>query len=694
MALTAPSESPAIVVKEVDLTSGVPNIPTSTGAMVGNFSWGPCDIPTLVSNEATLVGTFGSPDTVNTGDFHAANQFLRYSDDLYIVREYTDTAKNSYETTAGAATYTGLTHASISGAAGASATGTGAVWTVVKSGGVYSAALTNEGTGGDYNVGDSAVILGTSLGGATPANDLKIIITGEDSAGGTGIVDIGTFTTSGTPVAGSGSIPLVTNTDNFDGQKAQLGTDGHTFVAKYPGVLGNSLKVSMVGASATDSDFTNWTYRSYFDAAPETSSFANTASAGASTNVTNDEVHVAIIDEEGEVSGIAGTVLETFPFVSLILGAKTNQGSTNYIQEVLNRNSQYVWLPSVNDSRFGTNVGTAPTGTKNFAASFGTGSKKELTISLGGGVNSAALAAADFGTGFAKFNDPNALAIDFMIAPGLATAQNHQTVVNNMVSIAQNTRKDCMVLASPNREAVVGKQTSALAVTAITAAQSSHQFTRSSYLAVDNNYLKVYDKYNDQYIFIPAASSTAGIMAATDNNFAPWFSPAGTRRGQYFGVTSLAYSPTKSERDTLYKAGINPIANIPGQGVLLYGDKTHLARPSAFDRINVRRLFLVLERAISAAAQNILFEFNDEFTRAEFVNIVEPLLRDVKGRRGITDFKLVCDETNNTPLIIDSNQFIASLFIKPARSINFITLNFVAVRTGVSFEEVVGTSGV
>jgi len=231
-------------------------------------------------------------------------------------------------------------------------------------------------------------------------------------------------------------------------------------------------------------------------------------------------------------------------------------------------------------------------------------------------------------------------------------------------------------------------------VSAISSAMTSNAFTRSSYLAVDNNYLKVYDKYNDQYIFIPAASSTAGIMAATDNNFAPWFSPAGTRRGQYFGVTSLAYSPNKSERDTLYKAGINPIANIPGQGVLLYGDKTHLARPSAFDRINVRRLFLVLERAIAAAAQNILFEFNDEFTRAEFVNIVEPLLRDVKGRRGITDFKLVCDETNNTPLIIDSNQFIASLFIKPARSINFITLNFVAVRTGVTFEEVVGTSGV
>ena len=579
MALTAPSESPAIVVKEVDLTSGVPNIPTSTGAMVGNFSWGPCDIPTLVSNEATLVGTFGSPNTVNTVDFHTAAYYLRYSNDLYVVRDYTALAKNASDTNAS-------------------------------------------------------------------------------------------------------SVPLVTNRDNFDAQIGQLTTDVHNFVAKYPGTLGNSLKVSFSGQG--DTDYANWAYKSYYDAAPGTSDFATAAGA------TNDEAHVAIIDEDGAITGTAGTVLETFPFVSIALGAKTSDGTSNYIVNVINSKSQYVWLASIPTATFGTNAGSAPASGLDFAA----GLAADFNVSLVGGVNSAALQTADFATGFDKFEDPNALAIDFMIAPGMPTAADHATVVNDMLATAQSIRKDCMVIASPNRSAVVGQITSAAAVSAISSAMTSNAFTRSSYLAVDNNYLKVYDKYNDQYIFIPAASSTAGIMAATDNNFAPWFSPAGTRRGQYFGVTSLAYSPNKSERDTLYKAGINPIANIPGQGVLLYGDKTHLARPSAFDRINVRRLFLVLERAISAAAQNILFEFNDEFTRAEFVNIVEPLLRDVKGRRGITDFKLVCDETNNTPLIIDSNQFIASLFIKPARSINFITLNFVAVRTGVSFEEVVGTSGV
>ncbi|MBV23198.1 MAG: hypothetical protein CMA53_03770 [Euryarchaeota archaeon] len=579
MALTAPSESPAIVVKEVDLTSGVPNIPTSTGAFVGNFSWGPCDIPTLVSNEATLVGTFGSPDTDNTVDFHSASYYLRYSNDLYVVRDYTSVAKNASDTNAS-------------------------------------------------------------------------------------------------------SVPLVTNRDNFDGQQAQLTTDTHNFIAKYPGTLGNSLRVSFSGQG--DADYDNWPYKSYYDAAPGTSDFATAAGA------TNDEAHVAVIDEDGAITGTAGTVLETFPFVSIALGAKTSDGTSNYILNVINSRSQYVWLASVPTATFGTNAGSAPASGLDFAA----GLTSDFNVSLVGGVNSAALGAADFATGFDKFEDPNALAIDFMIAPGMASAADHATVVNDMIATAQSIRKDCMVIASPNRSAVVGQTTSAAAVSAISSAMTSNAFTRSSYLAVDNNYLKVYDKYNDQYIFIPAASSTAGIMAATDNNFAPWFSPAGTRRGQYFGVTSLAYSPNKSERDTLYKAGINPIANIPGQGILLYGDKTHLARPSAFDRINVRRLFLVLERAIAAAAQNILFEFNDEFTRAEFVNIVEPLLRDVKGRRGITDFKLVCDETNNTPLIIDSNQFIASLFIKPARSINFITLNFVAVRTGVTFEEVVGTSGV
>jgi len=581
MALFSPSESPAVVVKEIDLTNGVANVPTSTGAFVGNFNWGPCDEPTLVNNEAKLANVFGSPDTTNTVDFHSAAYYLRYSDDLYIVREYTATAKNAYD-----------------------------------------------------------------------------------------------------PDVDSANVPLITNSDNFDGQVAARESDSHTFIARYPGELGNSLKISVTGAG--DTDYDSWQYKANFDAQPETSSWCvgiDSAGATQSNSTIKDEAHVVVIDEGGKITGTQGTILETFPFVSMALGAKTSDGTSSYIKNVINTQSKYVWMAGFNN-KYGTNAGTSATTSSNYT----TGFAAKVETSLSRGVNSELLTTTEYASGFDKFEDPNALAIDFLIAPSVASSDDQTTIVNDLVGIAQSIRKDCMVVTSPNRAAVVGAATPVA-----TTLTSVALFTRSSYLAVDNQFLKVYDKYNDNYINIPAASSTAGLMAATDNNFAPWFSPAGTRRGQYFGVTSLAYSPNKSERDQLYQAGINPIANIPGQGILLYGDKTHLARPSAFDRINVRRLFLVLERAISAAAQNILFEFNDEFTRAEFVNIIEPLLRDVKGRRGITDFKMVCDETNNTPLVVDTNQFVASLFIKPARSINFITLNFVAVRTGVSFEEVVGT---
>ena len=380
---------------------------------------------------------------------------------------------------------------------------------------------------------------------------------------------------------------------------------------------------------------------------------------------------------------IIETILETFPFVSIATDAKTDDGSSNYILDVLNNKSSYLWASSLPS-------GFTPTTAALFTnASNGTDNQVPVTQSLTNGVNSIPLEPDEYATGFDLFEDENTTQVDFLIAPGLASSADQTTVVNDLVSIAQGIRKDCVVVASPYREGIVGISNTGTIVTNTTTWADT--LTASSYLVIDNNYLKVYDKYNDQYVFIPAASATAGIMAATDFNSAPWFSPAGSRRGQYLGVTSLAYNATKSQRDTLYKKSVNPIVNLPGQGVILYGDKTKLGRPSAFDRINVRRLFLVIERAIKAAAQNVLFEFNDEFTRAEFVNIVEPFLREIRGRRGITDFRVVADETNNTAEVVDNNQFVASIFIKPARSINYVTLNFVAVRTGVDFEEVVGT---
>ena len=310
----------------------------------------------------------------------------------------------------------------------------------------------------------------------------------------------------------------------------------------------------------------------------------------------------------------------------------------------------------------------------------------------GGADNGKTIGQTQLDTGFATVADKETIEVDYLIAPSFITSDSQAAAVNSIVTIAENTRKDCVVLASPARNDVVGKSNAATITTAVVT--TADKMTNSSYLIMDGNFIKAYDKFNDKFHEIPAAAATAGLLAATDRNAAPWFSPAGPRRGRYFNIAGINYNPDKSQRDQLYRASVNPIANLVGQGILLYGDKTMLGRSSAFDRINVRRLFLVLERAIAEAAKNVLFEFNDEFTRTEFVNVIEPVLRDVKGRRGITDFRVIADETVNTPAVIDRNEFIANIFIKPARSINFVTLNFVAVRTGVDFNEVVGTVGV
>lgn len=402
---------------------------------------------------------------------------------------------------------------------------------------------------------------------------------------------------------------------------------------KYPGSFGNKIDVSVCGPiDAADSDqltneFDNWTYASAFTSAPE-----------------GDEVHVVVL--------VDGVITETFEYLSTVDGALTTNGTTNYIVDVIENRSSWINFTSV------------PTFI-DFDLSGGTDGNPNTNHYM---------------DGYDKFENKEEIQIDFLIGPA-GGLNDIPSLHSKLVSIAEQ-RKDCVAVVSVDYNSAKSGD-----VSGYIAANNYN----TSYLVVDSNWLRVYDKYNDKYVFIPAASSTAGIMAASDAVSAPWFSPAGSRRGQYLGVTELAHNPTKAQRDEQYKLGVNPIVSMAGQGIMLFGDKTHLKRPSAFDRINVRRLFLVIERAISEAGQNVMFEFNDEFTRAEFVNIVEPFLREIQGRRGISDFRVVCDETNNTPEVIDRNEFIASCFIKPARSINYVTLNFVAVRTGVDFEEVVGT---
>ena len=604
MALFTPSESPAVVVREIDLTGGVPNVQSTTGAIVGNFRWGPVNQRTAVANEAELVETFASPGTSNAVDFISATQFLRYSSSLQVVRS-----------------------------------------------------IDSDGSG---NLCLSAL----SMQGTTTASP--------DSNGAY------TFTN-----------PQILNKSDFDARQSSLeafgavedSDVGYGFVSRFPGALGNSLKVAYLPAidSSDTVTFPAWTYASSFDAAPQSSIWATGKGSR------NDEMHLVVVDEDGEFTGTRGTILERFSNLSILTDAKNTEGQSIYAKDVVNTNSQYVYFVNFDQAMETAGAGGATA----LSTDYKLDSNFARSASLASGVNSGILKTSAILEGFDLFEDKDQVEVDFLIAPGLNTAGDQATVVNDLVSTAQSTRKDCVVVASPNRNAIVGVTSDATKVTNTVTTVGS--FTKSSYLVVDNNYLKVYDKYNDQYIEIPAASTIAGIMASTDFNRAPWFSPAGSRRGQMLGITALNYSPTKAQRDTLYKAGVNPIANIPGQGALLFGDKTFLGRPSAFDRINVRRLFLVLERAIGRAAEQVLFEFNDEFTRAEFVNIVEPVLREVQGRRGITDFRVVCDETNNTAEVIDRNEFKADVFIKPARSINYVTLSFVAVRTGVDFEEVVGT---
>jgi len=483
----------------------------------------------------------------------------------------------------------------------------------------------------------------------------------------------------------------VKNEQNWE---QQASTIINSVTAKYPGEIGNSLSVSIFHGSdgdsaaslAIDSDFRSWTYGVQFDGPTGTSNWLQNQIG---TN-SNDEIHVAVIDSDGLFSGTKGTVLETFAYLSLAPSAKTTDGGDNYVRTVLNAASQYIWFQSWADDQF-PNASSwdtnPPSDGSGVNYSTGVAWTNDLSSSgLSKGVDGPALDVGDYEIGFDVFEDKDEVDIQLLIAPGMNATADQVTVVNNMVGIAGKIRKDSLVCASPNRAAVVN-QNDPVNETLIT----TDQFVASSYLAVDNNYLRVYDKFNDQYIYIPAASSTAGIMAFADYNYGPWWSPAGEKRGEYIGVTNLAYSPTKVQRDELWKKGVNPIVQFPGRGTLLFGDKTKLSRPSAFDRINVRRLFLAIEKSVAIAARNFLFEFNDEFTRSEFVAVVEPLLREIQGRRGIIDYRVQCDETNNTPAVIDRNEMRAAIFIKPARSINFITIDFVATRTGADFDEIVST---
>ncbi|MFZ4600697.1 MAG: phage tail sheath subtilisin-like domain-containing protein, partial [Terrimicrobiaceae bacterium] len=408
-----------------------------------------------------------------------------------------------------------------------------------------------------------------------------------------------------------------------------------------------------------------WQYADQFGIAPGTSEYAS--SKGGS----NDELHVVVIDEDGKFSGTANTVLEKYAFLSKASDAISSEGNSNFYKNVINQQSAYVWWMAHQPGS--TNWGTSAVGVtfdairSPFSASFSSGSDGVIGTS-------------EIINAYGKFSNADETNISLLISgPGNLTTAAY------LISLAES-RKDCMVFLSPPKSTVVNNAGNE--ATAISAYRDT--LTSSSYAAMDSGYKYQYDKFNDVYRYVPLNGDIAGLCARTDSERDPWFSPGGLTRGQIKNVIKLSYNPTKADRDTLYVKGVNPVVSFPGEGTVLFGDKTLLNRPSVFDRINVRRLFIVLEKSIARAARASLFEFNDSFTRAQFVGIVEPFLRTVQGRRGITDFRVVCNESNNTPDIIDNNQFVGDIYIKPSRSINFIQLNFVAVRTGVAFEEIVG----
>ena len=478
-----------------------------------------------------------------------------------------------------------------------------------------------------------------------------------------------------------GTGQLIKNNEHYLNNYADGSLNLGAWAAKHPGVLGNSIKVSMITAGA--SPFSGWTYASNFDAAPGTSASATAA------GVTNDELHIAVIDEDGALSGTPGTVLETFGFVSQASDAKKDDGSTNYYKDVINNQSNYIrWIDhdtNLLEAGFtlvAAKAVTGGTGDAEASNSFHTHASA-IEASLAGGVDDNTPTTGEIAAGFDLLEDAETVDVNLLFAA--ADADGAEVIAEDLISIV-NARKDCMAFISPPLEDTVNNATPAASVKAF-----ADGLTSTSYASCDSTALYVYDKYNDKYRYIAASGHMAGLCANTDSVADAWFSPAGVNRGQLLGVTKLAFNPKKADRDSLYKARVNPIVSLPGQGTLLFGDKTLLSRPSAFDRINVRRLFIVLEKAISTAAKAQLFEFNDEFTRAQFRNLVEPFLRDVKGRRGLTDFSVICDNTNNTSSVIDGNKFVADIFIKPARSINFITLSFVATRSGVEFSEISGS---
>lgn len=712
--------SPGVQVQESDLTSVVPAVSASNGAFAGVFQWGPVLEPVLLSSENELVKQFGKPRQENFQSFFTAANFLSYATNLLVTRADTADQKNAVALTTGAVNSTVVIDSHGTGYTtvpsvlfgapdvdgGIQATG----HAVLSGMSLVSVGVATPGSG--YTVAPDVIIAAPDMLGGVPAVAHATISGGEvtgivvDTAGsgyssapsvsfsgGNGTnATIGTITMSTKSVAsivvdiaGSGysSAPSITIAGNATahctitsgtGIKIKNATDYETnyingaglvgeFAAKYPGTFGNSLKVSM----ADSATFSTWAYKAEFSTTPSTSDYVANKSGSL------DELHVIVIDEDGLWTGTQGAILEKYSFVSKASDAKSFDGTSNYYKDVINSKSEYVWWM---DHTVEVGTGTA-WGSEALGHTFKV-MTDAISRSLAGGVDDFSATDGELLTAWTIYADDTLYDIG-LLPIGKASASLATSIIGDVVEM----RTDVIAFISPedvtSGDPIIGSGKA----TEVNAYRNL--LPSSSYAVLDTGYKYQYDRYNDKYRWVPLNGDIAGLCARTDATNDAWWSPAGLNRGQIKNVVKLAYNPNKSDRDALYSNGVNPVVTFPGQGTVLYGDKTLLSKPSAFDRINVRRLFIVLEKAIAKASRYQLFEFNDSFTQAQFKSLVEPFLRDVQGRRGITAFQVVCDSTNNTPQIINTNQFVGDIYITPNYSINFIQLNFIASKQGVAF---------
>ena len=641
------SLSPSVSIKEEDFSAIIPSVATSIGAYAGKFTWGPCFERTTVDSETTLIKLFGKPVDANATDWYSAANYLSYSNFLKLVRVVDSTAKNAVA--AGTATQiqneTQFFGTDITTLASNK-------WLARFPGALGNALEVSMADSATFNTWKYRSVFSSADSGVTTSKTTTVTGTGNTTTGSAVVSNVDV--TAGKLVVGQ-SITMT----GFTGTPTIVSIDNSTTITLSAAATANGTGVALSGTISQS--ITTWA------GSPKTSDFV--AAAGGS----NDELHIVVVDKTGAFTGTKGTILEKWAGLSKAVDAKTADGASSYYREVINRGSQYVYTTAHETLSAGT-MGSAST------TAFGNLTAAATYTFTGGDDAFAAVTDDDRIAGFALFRDPEVVDVSLVFG-----GEGSENVADYLIDQIGEYRRDCVVFVSPPMATVVNNagQEEADII------DFRNKINSSSYAVMDTGWKYQYDRYNDKYRWVPLNADVAGLCASVDTIADPWWSPAGFNRGYIKNVVKLAWNPSsKAQRDNLYQLGINPVATFPGLGTVLYGDKTLQAKPSAFDRINVRRLFIILEKAIATYSKFVLFEFNDAITRTRFINTVTPYLRDIQGRRGIYDFKVLADETVNTPEVIDSNAFVAKILVKPSKSINYIQLNFVAVATGTSFEEI------